>query len=298
MPEISVIVPIYNREKFLNRCVDSILAQTFYDMEIILVDDGSKDASGKMCDDYAKIDERIVVIHKENGGLSSARHAGLEKATGAYIGFVDSDDYILPQMYDALYAAVKSADACCAKCGYYILQEHSANGQSVAKPYTSESDVPADVFCHRYKEGVVSFGELLFCDATHGNMLSLSTALIKTEHIKSYTFWPRVGEDAVFFCDFALKDKSAVVALVPGCFHFIIKHDSNMTKITPKAAQDLAVVNMRICSVLEEYKIDDLQPALIVLAAVLEMALKDVGKFGLDELNELLTVAEFLKRHE
>ncbi|WP_293943127.1 MULTISPECIES: glycosyltransferase [unclassified Sphingobacterium] len=94
-PLISVIVPIYNVEEFLPICIDSILAQTYERMEIILVDDGSPDGCGAICDEYADKDNRIVVIHKENGGLSDARNAGLEVAKGEYIWFVDSDDYIL-----------------------------------------------------------------------------------------------------------------------------------------------------------------------------------------------------------
>ena len=94
MAEISVVVPVYKVEKYLNRCVDSIIRQSFDDLEIILVDDGSPDQCPAICDQLAELDSRIVVIHKENGGLSSARNAGIKVATGKYIGFVDSDDAI------------------------------------------------------------------------------------------------------------------------------------------------------------------------------------------------------------
>ena len=99
---ISIIVPVYNVENYLPRCVDSILAQTYRNLEIILVDDGTRDASDKICDAYAARDSRIRVIHKENGGLSSARNAGIEIARGEYLGFVDSDDWIEPEMYELL----------------------------------------------------------------------------------------------------------------------------------------------------------------------------------------------------
>lgn len=94
MPKASIIVPIYNSEMHLSRCIDSILAQTYTDFELILINDGSNDNSGKLCDDYATKDNRIIVIHKENGGTSSARNSGLEIAKGEYITFVDSDDTI------------------------------------------------------------------------------------------------------------------------------------------------------------------------------------------------------------
>ena len=99
---ISVIVPVYNVEKYLDNCVESIVNQTYKDLEIILVDDGSPDNCPAMCDEWAKKDSRIRVIHKENGGVSSARNIGLDNVTGEYIGFVDSDDYLESNMYELL----------------------------------------------------------------------------------------------------------------------------------------------------------------------------------------------------
>ena len=109
-PAVSVIVPIYNVEKYLAECVDSILGQTFQDMEIILVDDGSLDSSGQMADDYAARDKRVKVIHKENGGLSSARNAGMKIARGEYIYFCDSDDYISLDAIEILYETATKND--------------------------------------------------------------------------------------------------------------------------------------------------------------------------------------------
>lgn len=107
---ISVIVPVYNVAEYLPECVDSIINQTYKNLEIILVDDGSTDACPDICDEYAKRDSRIRVIHKENGGLSDARNAGLDICTGEWIGFVDSDDYISPFMYEKMYAiAIKNS---------------------------------------------------------------------------------------------------------------------------------------------------------------------------------------------
>lgn len=116
MPIISVIVPVYNVEDYLEYCVHSILNQTLKDIEIILVDDGTPDNSGVICDKLAEEDERIVVIHKENGGLSSARNAGLAVARGKYIGFVDSDDWIEPDMYEYLLNLITENNADIADC--------------------------------------------------------------------------------------------------------------------------------------------------------------------------------------
>ena len=105
LPEISVIVPVYKVEPYLRRCVDSILAQTFTDFELILVDDDSTDNCPAICDEYAGKDSRIKVVHKENGGLSSARNAGMEIACGKYYLFCDSDDYVSPYWCETLYNA-------------------------------------------------------------------------------------------------------------------------------------------------------------------------------------------------
>lgn len=99
-PVLSVIVPVYNVEEYLSRCIDSILSQTFTDFELILVDDGSQDRSGEICDEYAQKDSRVKVVHKTNGGQSSARNRGLDLAQGTYIAFVDSDDYISRNCYE------------------------------------------------------------------------------------------------------------------------------------------------------------------------------------------------------
>lgn len=114
---ISVIVPVYNVEKYIHKCLDSIVNQTYKDLEIILIDDGSTDNSGKICDNYAGSDKRIRVIHKKNGGLSDARNVGLDLCQGEYIGFVDSDDWVAPDMFEVLALFAKNEDLDVAMCG-------------------------------------------------------------------------------------------------------------------------------------------------------------------------------------
>ena len=116
---LSVIVPVYNVETYLPRCVDSILQQSYENMEVILVDDGSQDGSGKICDEYAARDSRVKVIHKENGGLSSARNAGLDTAAGEYLTFVDSDDWIEPDAYCPMIALLEENNAALVCGGRY-----------------------------------------------------------------------------------------------------------------------------------------------------------------------------------
>lgn len=118
---ISIIVPVYNVEKYLQKCINSIINQTYKNIEIILVDDGSKDSSGKICDELEKKDNRIRVIHKENGGLSDARNVGLKIATGKYVGFVDSDDYISEDMFETLYKLNKDNNSDISIVSFYEL---------------------------------------------------------------------------------------------------------------------------------------------------------------------------------
>lgn len=120
---ISVIVPVYNVEGYLERCIDSIIAQTIENIEIILVDDGSTDSSGLICDRYAEIDNRIKVIHKENGGLSDARNAGITVASGQWYSFIDSDDYISENFLEDLYSAAKDNDCQIAVCNMVRVYE-------------------------------------------------------------------------------------------------------------------------------------------------------------------------------
>ena len=119
-PKVSVIVPVYKAEKYLRKCVDSILAQTFRDFEVILVDDGSPDGSGAICDEYAKKDPRVRVFHKENGGVSSARQCGLDHARGEYTIHADPDDWVEPNMLEELYAKAKAENADMVICDFYV----------------------------------------------------------------------------------------------------------------------------------------------------------------------------------
>lgn len=120
---VSIIVPVYNTDKFLHRCIDSILAQTYTDFELLLIDDGSKDSSGTICDEYAAKDVRVRVFHKENGGVSSARNMGLDNARGEWITFVDSDDWIDDNYLEALYGACIVSGSDIVFCGFRVVDK-------------------------------------------------------------------------------------------------------------------------------------------------------------------------------
>ena len=131
-PTISIIVPVYNVEKYIHRCIDSILAQTFTDFELILVDDGSPDNCPAICDEYAKKDSRVRVIHKPNGGVSSARNAGVDAARGEYVAFVDSDDWITFNCMEKMVAACEENHADMVLCGYVFATDKAAESPKTA----------------------------------------------------------------------------------------------------------------------------------------------------------------------
>lgn len=136
---ISIIIPVYKVEKYLEKCIESVLKQTYTNLQIILVDDGSPDNCGKICDEYAKKDSRIEVIHKANGGLSDARNVGISKAKGRYIGFVDSDDYIKENMYEILLNLIKKYDADVSICNLYDVidgNEYIRNKENGIREYS------------------------------------------------------------------------------------------------------------------------------------------------------------------
>lgn len=159
-PLITVIVPVYNILDWLPRCVHSITAQTYRHMEILLVDDGSTDGTGELCDRLAAEDDRIRVYHKKNGGSSSARNLALEKARGEYVGFVDSDDHIGPFMYERLVKAIRQFQVCAAQTGRDETDEEGRLLPNICEPpaeavLTDGSDFMRELLLHR--------GDCSFC---------------------------------------------------------------------------------------------------------------------------------------
>ncbi len=204
--KVSVIVPVYNMEKYLERCVDSILAQTYANLEVILVDDGSADSSGAICDSYAERDNRIRVVHKANSGLSSARNAGLDIALGDYIGFVDSDDYISPEMYQLLASALDKSDCEIANVMYVRVDENGATMPSKV-PHNTDKEISAEQFLR----------ELML----HTGDVSVWSKLFKKEIFDNVRFPEgKLNEDLIFMLDvFKRVNKVAFVAKV-GYFYF------------------------------------------------------------------------------
>lgn len=148
--KVSVIVPVYNQEKYLKKCIDSILDGTYTDIECIIVDDGSTDNSPEICDEY-KYDSRVTVIHKTNGGLTSARKAGFDVCAGEYVCFVDSDDYVAPQFVEKLYNIIVAEDADISVCGHY----RDDNGRIITNTYEMQGRIIDDRIIEEYVLPVV-----------------------------------------------------------------------------------------------------------------------------------------------
>lgn len=139
MDKISIIIPVYNVEPYIKKCLDSIINQTHTNLEILLIDDGSTDNSGKICNEYAGKDNRIKVVHKENGGESSARNVGLNIFTGDYVGFVDADDWIEPNMYEILYQSAHEKNVSISVASYF----KDTDIKSI--PITNKLQIPDDI---------------------------------------------------------------------------------------------------------------------------------------------------------
>ncbi|WP_454861524.1 glycosyltransferase family 2 protein [Peribacillus frigoritolerans] len=152
MPKISVIIPLYNVEKYMKKCIDSVLNQTLVEIEVILVNDGSPDKCGDIAEEYKKNNHSIKVIHKENGGLSSARNAGIDIATGEYIAFVDSDDWIEPGMFETMYDKAKDTEADLSICNYNkIFEEHIENNYlKIVEEVIDIREIGLDEYFYKY----------------------------------------------------------------------------------------------------------------------------------------------------
>ena len=179
MPKISVIVPIYNAEKYLERCVKSLIAQTFHDIEILLIDDGSTDASSILCARFKKEDSRIRFLHKPNGGLSSARNAGLLAASGAFIGFVDADDTVSPTFFETLLQKIEQYHCDFVFCDLIRIES--------GKPPTLRSASLHGGYYDKRKIKRCVFPQLIMRDdLEYGPLLSVCVCLYRTSFLKEH----------------------------------------------------------------------------------------------------------------
>lgn len=265
MTKLSIIVPVYNTEKYLNRCIDSIINQTLKDIEIIIVDDGSKEKCALLCDEISKTDLRIKVVHKENGGLGFARNSGIEVATGEYIGFVDSDDYIDKSMYETLYNSVKKYNADLAISGISFVGGNmfSESGEDVKKSYFDEYTTFVDEDMKKLLLGVVGALPNEPDDSRYGVSVCkniFKTSLIRERNIEFLSEREILSEDTLFMVDFIKSAKCAVG--VPGAYYCYCRNEDSLSKSYNKQRFEksmlfLDVLEKRIADATkkEEYKI-------------------------------------------
>ena len=226
---ISVIVPVYKVEKYLKRCVDSILAQTYPCLEVILVDDGSPDGCPAICDEYAREDRRVRVIHKENGGLSDARNAGIDAAKGNFLGFIDSDDYVHPRFYELLLQALKEEGADIAGCDVKKIYEtgtvEEEEKEAVRSEIYSGREATANLYdAQLYLKSVVIWNKLY-----------------KKELFKDVRF-PKVKLHEDEFTSYRLLYQSKSVVYIDRAYYFYFQREDGIMgqkqkKISPVALE-------------------------------------------------------------
>lgn len=250
MPEISVIIPVYNVEQYLSKCLESVINQTFTDLEIIIVDDGSTDDGLSICREYEAKDERIHVYHKTNGGLSSARNYGLDRATGKYIGFVDSDDYISEDMYESLYNNLISYNADMSLCGLYDI--YNGLPQKVNNNHSIFEATPEEAI------KVVMESEITSVTAVN--------KLYKRELFESVRYPEgKVSEDAFVIVDLLMQCKKTVITsdqkyyyihregsittlkFRPQHLHVLEAYEKNYTLIEENYPSLILIAKMRLC---------------------------------------------------
>ncbi len=224
MAKVSVIVPVYNVEKYIHKCVDSILNQTMRELEVVLVDDGAQDNSGKICDEYAEKDQRVRVIHKENGGQSDARNVGCKEAVGDYILFIDSDDYVEHTMIERLYNMAKEHQVDMSVCGVYNV-------------YSSGTKAQCDVIEEFQCDNVEAFGHVMVGRKIPGTMCN---KLIKREIAQQLRFpVGKLYEDAFYTTQLMQVVKTVYVTTEPMYYYF---HRAGSSTTTPFRKRDMDVV--------------------------------------------------------
>lgn len=208
-PLISIIVPVYKVEPYLRKCVDSILAQTYTNIEVILVDDGSPDGCPAICDEYAAKDRRVVVIHQRNAGVSVARNAGLDAAKGEYIAFVDSDDWIEPDMYEVLYQVIRASGADMAESSYWVGDSNPVKGGASRHVVYSSREAVIRIL-QGHGEMLHVWGKLFARELIEGMRFSASHTLTQDGH----------------FAIQAIVRSCKIACLDCPCYHYLVRDDS------------------------------------------------------------------------
>lgn len=227
IPKVSIVIPVFNVQKYLHRCIDSLRNQTLYDIEIILVNDGSTDDSGRICDEYMELDSRVKVIHKKNAGLGYARNSGLEIATGQFIGFVDSDDFVSPEMYETLYIKAIQYQSEIVACSYFLQgEDYCLSKSNFERDIILEDDLISE-FCLDIVSGApTEKKEKLYPVSVWVGIFS--NHLIKSNKIVFDSERDIVSEDIPFRIRTALLAKKIVI--IPNTLYYYCQNESSLSK--------------------------------------------------------------------
>lgn len=245
MELISIIVPVYKTEKYLARCLESIIHQTYKNIEIILIDDGSPDNSGRLCDEYAQLDTRIKVIHKENGGVSSARNIGLKYANGQYVTFVDSDDWIELDMYEKLLSKLKEQNVDIVRCGYY-----KDEGKSVKKEdFIFQNDIRIDLVKKRRE--IIN---LYACGKMYAGICFILVKKEIIDKINNFNSGIALGEDLLFDIELICV-ASSIYMYNERFYHYYtnIESATQNLEFTTRNIVDLSALYNEIVKLLQDY---------------------------------------------
>lgn len=222
MPKISVIIPVYNSEKYIRECLDSVLSQTYSDFEVLIINDGSTDISGEICEEYAKKDLRISVFHKENGGVSSARNLGLEKAQGEWISFLDSDDWISNDYFKCFKEDIPN------KIDWIFLNIHKNRGfpEMAVQTIFPKEIINRDKFLQNYTVHPHFFGPC----AKFFRRQIIQNRQLKFDENLAY------GEDSIFNCEFLTYVNK--IYLYGDCFYHQREVDGSLSFAKPQLNKD------------------------------------------------------------
>ena len=254
-PKVSIIVPVYNVEKYLDRCMESLLGQTLKDIEIILVDDGSPDNCPQMCDEYAKRDSRVKVVHKENAGLGYARNSGLEVATGEYVAFVDSDDYVEYDMYERLYEAINTNNVGMVLCGFYRDKQGKKTEAVIDNMPKKEKIIDSHADYITNLIGQLPSAHLnVFYGYAVWNIL-FSNEIIKKHQIRFKSERVYLSEDILFQVEYAAKIKTVLLYPTP-FYNYCLNPGTLTTKYDFKRYDKAVVLYEKIKEVLADLSIN------------------------------------------
>jgi glycosyltransferase involved in cell wall biosynthesis len=251
MDKISIIIPVYNVEPYIRKCLDSVISQTYANIEILLINDGSTDCSGKICDEYAEKDSRIRVFHKENGGVSSAKNTGLKNMTGECVGFVDPDDWIEPDMYEVLHNALKSENVPVSIASYF------KDTFSKSKPVKNKKRIPA---------GAISTQDMLlfplkrdyymgFCGYMWNKLFAAGIFLengLKFDEDINY------GEDVLLYTKAVLAGKCAGTYVGKPLYHYCQRDESIAHSQSISVKSDILTAYKKVENLLNENGYSDI----------------------------------------